>query len=195
MTHLALRTLILAVILALGLGVASAAPLYSFTVLPMAGILTGLAGSTLGWGYAITNDSDDYMVTTALNADLFAHALPRVLFDFPVVAPHGTAARQFVVDNAGLFQLTWEQSAPPGTINAGLFALSVDYYSGDPLAGGAYLFTADDAYAAYAATVGARAVPAPATLPLMVLGLGLLAWGNRTRPSMTVGSAVTSTSR
>src|SRR5690242_4873232 len=45
---------------------------FTFGTLPADGNLTAPAGSTVGWGYTITNNSaTDWLVTDSLNADPF----------------------------------------------------------------------------------------------------------------------------
>lgn len=170
------RTLILASFVVLGIGVAEAAPLYSFDLIPQQSVVVGAPGMTIGWGYSLVNNSSDYFVPTAINGDVFANGAPLSLFDFPVVAPNSTAFEAFVANSSGLFQLTWDDAAPLGFVNAGFFSLSADFYSGDPLAGGTFLRTADDSFAGYSATVGPTAIPEPVTLATFVLGLLGVAW-------------------
>ena len=65
---------------------------------------------------------------------------------------------------------------------AGYFTLSGEWWSGDPLAGGAFLQKADAVHVALTLEVGgAVAVPLPGTLPLLVPGLLLLFAGQRRR--------------
>ena len=61
-------------ILAIGL-VAGTAEASAFTLqlTPANGQVGGPAGSVVGWGYSISNDTSSYLVPTALNADLFSH--------------------------------------------------------------------------------------------------------------------------
>lgn len=164
------------VALALLLGLAQtvkAAPVISFAVIPSAA--SAGVGETIGWGYEITNNSTEYYVSTALNADTFQWALPLALFDFPVLAPGATISQAFVADLAGLFQMTWEAAAPDGFVNTGVFVLSGDFYNGDPLSGGSFLAAAPDAVANYTALMqSATAVPEPSTLLLVLAAFGLM---------------------
>lgn len=71
---------------------AMAANIYTFSVSPAEDV-SGPAGLTLtGWGYTIHNESTtNWLVTTNLSAGTFLHATPHLLFDFPDLAPGGTA--------------------------------------------------------------------------------------------------------
>jgi hypothetical protein len=159
---------------------AQAAPI---TLLPGSNI-SGEAGSTIGWGYTLINDSTDWLVLTEISAGGFFNATPDLtLFDFPILAP-GTSwsvAYNPTVPQ-GLFQLTWDALAPVGFTNSGLVVLSAELWDDDPLAGGSFISAAPDSTAAYSATVTARArVPEPATWLLMATGLGATSLMERRR--------------
>jgi len=138
------------------------ADLYTFSTLPAGGSIQGPAGSTIGWGYSITNESTtDWLVTSNLAAGIFSDATPDASpFDFPIVAPLSTVSLPYDPStDTGLFALTWDAGAPLGFVNSGLFTLSADWYNGDPFAGGTFDQAAADETAAYSATVGAAPVP------------------------------------
>ena len=122
--------------------------------------ISGDAGSTIGWGYTLINESADWLVLTGISAGSFSHATPdSSLFDFPILAPG--ASWSVAYDPGllqGLFQLTWDALARRGFINTGLFVLSAEFWNDDPFAGGAVIGAAPDFSAAYSATVTA---PAP----------------------------------
>lgn len=94
-----------------------------FNVSPSNGDISGAPGTTIGWGYSITNNSSNYLVTTAINADVFQYSMPLAIFDFPVVAPGSTATEGFAIDSSGLFQLSLDVDIPLGFVNSGLFFL------------------------------------------------------------------------
>jgi hypothetical protein len=135
---------------------------YSFTALPAD--VAGPAGSTVGWGYSISNESTtSWLVLTALSAGAFEQGSPESLFDFPTLTPGEAVSVSFDPVNAlGLYQLTWDATAPAGFVNTGLFTLTAEWWDGDPLAGGNFLSDAPDESAPYSATVtGSASVPEP----------------------------------
>jgi len=167
--HLAL--LILGACLALlEIPIAAAMPVWSFSVLPTGGDISGPAASTIGWGYTISNpDPVNSLSLTGLVADPFLNGTPDgSLFDYPIVAPNSTVTVPYN-GSAGLYALTWDATAPSGFVNSGTFVLSADWLD----AGGNFLQAAADQSATYSATVSA--VPAPAAIWLFGSGLlGLL---------------------
>ena len=163
-----LSILAAAVLLLLGNGVALADSI-SVTLIPANGNVFGLPSSAVGWGYTITNDTGDWLVTLALSADPFQHGTPETFFDFPALPPNSSVSVDFVANVAGLYQLTWDTTAPKGFVNAGTFIVSSDFYSGDPTSGGIDLGPAPDISAAYTATVSS--VPEPASIGLLISGL------------------------
>ncbi|HEX4166977.1 MAG TPA: PEP-CTERM sorting domain-containing protein [Bryobacteraceae bacterium] len=160
---------------------AMAADVYSFGLLPADGAVQGAPGGTVGWGYTLQNQSSSlWLVPTDVNSGSFLNGTPSLLFDFPTLAPGGSATEAYNPASAsGLFQLTWNASAPLGFVNSGVFDLSTQWWSGDPLAGGTLVSTAPSAHESYLATVGgAAAVPEPSTLaPMIALLLGALVIG------------------
>jgi hypothetical protein len=163
---------------------ARASEILTFDLVPTDGIVTGPPGSTVGWGYSLTNQSaSDWLVTTALNSDLFLFGTPALLFDFPDLAPGSTVFLPF--DEAlgtGLYQLTWDLSTPDDFANFGRFTLSAQWWNGDPLNGGIFVKDAPDSVQAYFAVVSETAtVPEPSTIGLCVVGLAVLLMGRRQR--------------
>jgi hypothetical protein len=51
---------------------------YSFSLIPANGTVAGPPGSTVGWGYSITDQSNQYwLVTVALNAGVLPERRPQ----------------------------------------------------------------------------------------------------------------------
>ena len=166
--------------IALGLVFLLAAPpiwadTFTFSLIPPTGDVSGAPGSTVGWGYTITNNSSDYwLVTTDLGATgSFHDGTPMDIFDFPDLAPGGTMTEDFnPAIPTGLYELTWAGNAPGGSANSGNFDLSAQWYNGNPLSGGTFVSDATDQTQPYSASVVAS-VPEPAPFLLLLTGL----WG------------------
>jgi|SRR5215472_10576622 len=98
----------------------------TFTAIPSA--VSGPAGTTVGWGYSITNNSTtDYLDISAIDSDLFlaTDGTPDAsIFNFPNLAPGQTVTQVYdPVDSLGLFQFTWNAGLPDGTEESGVFTL------------------------------------------------------------------------
>jgi hypothetical protein len=147
----------------------------SFSLVPAAEI-SGAPGSTIGWGFSVTNNSTlDFYEPTNLNAGAFSNGTAALLFDILGLdlAPGANAIEQFDSNlGTGLYQLTWDPTAPLGFVNTGAFTLSGSFFEGDPNNGGTFDTFAPDATASYSATVsGASAVPEPSSFAYSTLGL------------------------
>src|SRR5579863_7483192 len=124
-----MRRYFFGVCLALGLPLTtwpSRADSLTFTVIPPN--VSGPAGTTVGWGFSITNtSSSDYLDISGIDSDLFASAngTPDAsIFPFPNLAPGQTATQLYdPVDNLGLFQFTWNSGLPVATTESGQFRL------------------------------------------------------------------------
>jgi hypothetical protein len=165
-------------------GTASANP-FTFSTVPGSGVISGPAGSTIGWGYTLTNTSlTDWLVLTAVSADVFQFATASAaIFDFPVLAPGSSLTVSYLAGLAGLFELIWDPNAPIGFVNSGTFIVSAEWWAGDPFAGGSFLGFATEQSALYSASVTApvTAVPEPSGLFLTTLGALLLLRRQRPR--------------
>lgn len=165
-----MRNLVFAICLAALPGLA--ANTYTFSV-PPAENVSGPSGlfTLTGWGYTLQNQSSsDWLVTTSLNADPFQHATPQLIFDFPDLAPGASVTVPYdPLTPAGLYQILWDQNAPAGVVDSGMFTLSAEWWSGDPTSGGTLIAAAPDASQPYTATL----TPEPATMILIALSLPL----------------------
>lgn len=159
---------------------ASAAPI-TFELLPASGAIEGEAGSTIGWGYTVSNGSEFWLELTGISADPFQYATPdSAPFDYAIIAPgetHTVAYNAATLE--GLYQLTWDALAPIGFTNTGVFVVSAAYWDADPFQGGVGVANAPSLSAAYSASVST--VPEPGTLLLMGAGAGIGALARRRR--------------
>lgn len=149
----------------------------TFSLLPSDGNIFGPAGSLIGWGYSLTNDSTaDWFMATNLDAGSFANGTPTSLFDFPILGPGQTVTETFdPINGIGIYELAWDSSAPTGFINSGDFVLSGQWWGGDPLSGGSYIADAPDTSLAYSATVsGTSTVPEPSSFFVLACAMGIL---------------------
>lgn len=144
----------------------------TLTLIPASGSVAGPPGSTVGWGYTVTNSTAEWIQTMSLSADSFQHGAPDQIFDFPAVAPNNsvtlafslTATASCAFPPCGIFELTWDRTAPVRFTNSGTFTVASDFFSAEPGTPGATdLGPAPDATAAYSATVS----PEPGTFALL----------------------------
>lgn len=180
-----LRLLMILVVLWAAVAPGASADTFAFSVLPSSGAISGAPGSTIGWGYSITNQSaTNWLVMTGVSADVFSFGVPNAfVFDFPILAPLTTVTLVYdPVNGLGLFEFTWDPNAPIGFTNTGLFTVSGEFWDADPFLGGNFVSLGVDQSAAYSATVTQPAgtpVPEPSTLLLMVSGIAGLVWRRR----------------
>jgi hypothetical protein len=98
-----------------------------FTVTPTA--VSGPAGTTVGWGFTITNTSttSDYLDISGIDSDLYAatDGTPDAsIFLFPNLAPGESVSQLYdPAGGLGLFQFTWNLGLATGTIETGQFRL------------------------------------------------------------------------
>jgi hypothetical protein len=151
---------------------------FTFDLLPTGGSISGTAGSVIGWGYSITNESTaDWLVISHLNSDPFVDATPNVLFDFPILAPGATATASYDhVLGTGLMELALDGSLSTEVINSGNFVLDAEWWSGDPFGNGILLSQANPVSQPYQAVADPAVVPEPGTVSLLATS-GLCLFG------------------
>lgn len=152
----------------------------TLTLIPASGDVSGPAGSTVGWGYTITNSSSNWLETLSLSAGSFSDGTPNAIFDFPAIAPDSSVTEGFSLTKTlscssppcGLYEFTWASNAPMGTINSGTFTLSSDYFSGNPAnPSSTDIGPAPNASAAYSVAASpVSTVPEPSSVVLVLTG-------------------------
>lgn len=142
---------------------------WTFTLTP-SGDLSGAPGETLTWGYTIENkeleESGNWLILWSLGSDAWAYGnAEALLIDLPTIGP-GTSA------TGSLYSFTWDNDAPMGFVNSGVFTVTGDWYDSN---NDVWLYD-DTKTAAYSAQV----VPEPSTLLLLCTGLlGLVGAGRK----------------
>ncbi len=156
---------------------AARADSFTFATDPASGVIAGPPGSTIGWGYTITNNSlTDYVEFSALSAGGFLNGTPLLIFDFPIIAPGATVSVAFdAINGLGLYQLTWDATAPAGFVNSGMFMLTGDFCT-DSACLSMIPNSSLTQSVNYTATVTAPGtVPEPATVLLLATSLAAVA--------------------
>jgi hypothetical protein len=149
--------------------------------------VSGPAGTTVGWGFSITNTSSkDYLDLSGIDSDLFASVngtSDASIFPFPNLAPGQTATQIYdPVLGLGLFQFIWNFGVATGTSETGEFRLlgafcdpTVDQFCAED---GSVTSTAL-ASAEYSATVTppiGTPISEPSTFLILLSGLIATAW-------------------
>ena len=179
----------------LKVGVAAAAILLGWNSLAKAAPVTlatlpgtaifGPAGSTVGWGYQITNGTANWVETLNLTADIFTSGMPLSIFDFPAIAPNSSLSVSFsqVVTGAcpapdcGIFEFTWNAGVAAGTTNSGTFTITSEFFGTNPITdpNAVDLGPAPEMTALYSVSVsGGTGVPEPSTFLPLLSGFGAL---------------------
>ena len=115
----------------IGLSAAAYGDTFTFSVIPGTGDISGSPGSTVGWGYSITNKSTtDWLGELGLTAGVFTNGVANAIFDYPIIAPGQTVTEFFNASvPLGLYEFTWNATAPVGSVNSGAFLLTGSFYA------------------------------------------------------------------
>jgi PEP-CTERM motif-containing protein len=178
----------------LTMGVAAYADTITLTTLPANGAVSGTPGTTVGWGYTLTNNSvANFFISESVDSSLVLSAngtADASVFDLPTLAPLQTVSLAYDPLNLlGLFQFTWNTNVPVGTTETGNFMVFGQFCS-DP----AKLSTCGNVVtgsASFTATVTSpiAAVPEPSTILFLAAGIAGLGLRRRYRtwPLMKTG--------
>ena len=105
-----------------------------FTPIPSGPTLSS-AGSIVGYGYTITNNTNLFYQPTSLSTDSFSFGTSNLIFDFPEVLPDSTVTLLFsqtlnnscLAPDCGALEVTL--AGDPGSVDSGVFTLSGEFYS------------------------------------------------------------------
>jgi hypothetical protein len=151
---------------------------WTFGTLPVNGVVSGEAGSTVGWGYTLQNQSSTYWLYAYdfFSDSLFQNGTTSVLFDYPILAPGATVIVPY--DGAsGLANLTWNADAPIGYVNSGNLIVNGAWYDNDPFNGGQFVDLAGFRSSSYQASVVSATTPEPNALTIYLIASGMAGMG------------------
>jgi hypothetical protein len=196
-----LRTLSMAVLGSLILSVTASASLLTFTLIP-SGTVSGSPGDTVGWGYSLDNETEDFLVVqnsffcagaedpllTTCSPSLGASTYQDFIANnFTEIAPHSTGTQSFDASiSSGVGEYVIDPAATPGQSDIGTVAIVYDLFTTDFFSPD-YDCCQDGGDMEISATAEVQvngpvgAVPEPATAGLVVAGFLLLGIAFRNR--------------
>ena len=136
-------------------------------------------------------------MVSSLSADGFQHGTGSdAIFTFPIVAPAPDSTLPqpltvpYVPGQQGLYEFTWDLTAPGDFTNSGFFHIDVEFWDGDPFQTGQPVSSFVDFFVVpYSVTVAApptepppASVPEPGTLLLFSSGIAIAGLSRRRRP-------------
>jgi hypothetical protein len=163
-------------------GVTSAS-IVTFTPLPSD--ITATSGSTVGWGYSISNQTAYWVVSFGLANSGIVNGSITDIFDYPVVDPGQTVAQNYAFNppggfgnSVGLFEYSVPTEAPAGFVESGTFTFTYQLFTANPDLNPMALSVGNtvDQSAPFSATISSpiSTVPEPGTVGLFCIGASLL---------------------
>ena len=161
-----------------------------FTVTPTD--VSGPAGTTVGWGFSITNTSStDFLDISGIDSDLFlaTDGTPDAsIFPFPNLAPAQSVTQLYdLVGGLGIFQFTWNLGLATGTTETGQFRLfgafcdpTADQFCAEDGSVTSTLVAAGD-YTATVVPASGTPVSEPSSILLLLSALCTIGSWNRVR--------------
>jgi hypothetical protein len=169
----------------LTMGAAAHADSITLSTLPSSGAVSGIPGSTVGWGYALTNNSaSNFFISETVDSSLALSVngtADASVFDLPTLAPLQTVSLAYDPLNLlGLFQFTWNTNVPVGTTETGNFIVYGQFCS-DPANLSTCGNVVSSSSASFTATVTSPVAGVPEPSTLLFLAAGIAGLGLRLR--------------
>jgi hypothetical protein len=147
------------------------------------GSITGTPGSTVGWGFTLTNNTNDWVLFTDLGSTGFSIGTPSSLFSssgLQFLAPNQSDSVPFNANTGmGLYQLAINSGAVIGSSDSGTFTLIALLFNVNTIDFN-HLVGQETVTADYKVTVRSTQVPEPTSLLLLTAGLlGIGIWRKR----------------
>jgi hypothetical protein len=131
-------------------------------------------GTTVGWSYSITNNTAANLEVVEFDVGNFqdtSGTIDTSLFDFPVIAPFSNVSESYdPINFTGLAQFTWSPDAPLGTIESGLFSITLEVLDANGNDTGTSFGVVTTPFS-IATTSGTAPVPEPSAGLLLASGL------------------------
>jgi hypothetical protein len=192
-----LRTLYTAVLTLFMMGLTASADPITFTLMPPSGTVSGLPGSTVGWGFTLTNDTSDYLLVA--NSYFCEPGEDPTLFDCQPalgastyddfiasnsteVTPDSSVAQSFDASSfTGVGEYNIDPLATAGQSDTGTVVVVYDLYSADPFGLNCnFCQIGGDQEVVAAAEVQVTGpisvVPEPSSLAFLAFALTALVW-------------------
>jgi hypothetical protein len=142
------RTFYMAVLGLFIIGLTASADLITLALTPASGTVSGLPGSTVGWGYSIDNDSSDYLLVansyfcagtenptfTTCSPSLGASTYDDfIASNSTLIAPDTTGVESFNAGaNSGVGEYIIDSAAIAGETDIGSMVVVYDLFNGNP---------------------------------------------------------------
>lgn len=146
----------------------------TLTLNPVGGSISGVPGSTVGWGYTVTNDSAIDWVTIGGGSNFstletwVTNYQDFTQFNFQVLAPGASFTQVYdALLLTGIGSIDIDSLATPGWVASGTIDFYYNLFNGDPNSGGI-----DLGVQLIQADADVTATPEPGTI--MLLGSGLM---------------------